>query len=99
LHWVYGRRREDVERDIDDDALLSFLSLAKGKRAMVRAVPMLSSADKVTAVTAGMRHLPHFVASAEADKETEDADALLGSSLAKWVKTVHVMTAEKECQC
>lgn len=48
---------------VDDATVLLLLSLPKGKRLLARAVPMLLPVDRVAAVTAGMRHLPHFVAS------------------------------------
>jgi hypothetical protein len=72
---------------LDDDVILALLSLPKGKRALCRALPMLHPADRVTAVAAGMRHLPHFVASAVAGTEAEEADAALSAALAKWIKT------------
>jgi len=73
------------EGGIDDAALLSLLSLPKGKRLLARAVPMLAPEDKVQAVHAGLRHLPHFVASATVGADAEEADAALGGALAKWV--------------
>ena len=48
---------------VDDDAVLLVVSLPKGKRLLARAVPMLLPVDRVSAVTAGLRQLPHFAAS------------------------------------
>lgn len=73
---------------IDNDAVLSLLSIPKGKKLIARAVRMLAPWDRVTAVLAGMRHLPHFVASVESGRDVETADSTLASALAGWVKTM-----------
>ena len=73
---------------VDDGAVLSLLSLPKGKRTFLRAVPMLPPESRIAAVTAGMRSLPYFVASAVAGKDADEADAALATALAGWVKTL-----------
>ena len=73
---------------IEDDSLLLILSTYKGKKLIARAVPMLAPGDRITAVLAGIRHLPHFVASATSGSDFESADSLLSSKLAQWVRTI-----------
>ena len=73
---------------IEDDSLLLILSTYKGKKLIARAVPMLAPGDRITAVLAGIRHLPHFVASATSGTDFENADSLLASKLAQWVRTI-----------
>jgi hypothetical protein len=68
-----------------DAALLALLSLPKGKKLLVRAVPMLSPAAKATLCGCGLRRLPHFVASNASGREAEEADAAAAAALADWV--------------
>ena len=49
---------------------------------------MLAPGDRATAVLSGLRHLPHFVASAAAGADAEAADAALGAALAAWVRAL-----------
>ena len=66
--------------------MLSLLSLPKGKRLLVRAVPMLTTVDRSSLVHGALRHLPHVVASAAVGSDAEEADAALGSSLVAWIR-------------
>lgn len=72
---------------IDDNVILSILSLPKGKRLFARAGPMLSVNDRTTLGIAGMRHLPYFVASTGGGKDAETADSTLSQTLATWIRT------------
>jgi hypothetical protein len=81
---------------IEDDSLLLILSTYKGKKLISRAVPMLAPGDRITAVLAGIRHLPHFVASATSGSDFESADSLLASKLAQWVRTVEPVASSLE---
>ena len=71
---------------IEDGALLSLLALPKGKRALLRASPMLSQEQRARVIAGGLRHLPHYVASAAGGAEAEEADAALAAALAGWVR-------------
>lgn len=73
---------------IDDGAVLSLLYLPKGKRTLIRAVTMLAPAQRQAAVTAGLRHIPQFVASPTTGKDADEADAALAGALTAWIKTL-----------
>ena len=66
-------------------ALLSLLSLPKGKKLLARAVPMLSAQGRAAACVAGMRFLPHFVASVSSEQDAQVTDEALAHALAGWV--------------
>ncbi len=68
-----------------DAALLALLSLPKGKKLLVRAGPMLAAPHRAQLCGAGLRRLPHFVASNAAGREAEEADAAAAAALADWV--------------
>eukprot|EP01138_Halocafeteria_seosinensis_P011835 gb/GECG01012095.1/.p1 GENE.gb/GECG01012095.1/~~gb/GECG01012095.1/.p1 ORF type:complete len:817 (+),score=144.42 gb/GECG01012095.1/:1-2451(+) len=70
--------------------LMVTISMSKGKKLLCRAVPWLPPGPVAALVTAAMKHLPHFVASAAEGPDAEEADELLSESLAKWISTAVV---------
>lgn len=67
------------------EPLSLLLSIPKGKRLLVRCVGKLSQGAIADACVAGLRLLPHFVASTTSDPEAESVDQELANSLASWI--------------
>lgn len=96
LH-VPGVRSGSEDTEADAFHFQSILFLPKGKRALLRAAPLLTPEQRVDLITASLRALPFVITSQVSGEDADAADVAASKALLGWIKA-YLQTAEPAAQ-